>query len=108
MGDEPEINQVKEVPLETLPLDKTLNSKCQNIVEGKNKNGQKKRQDSLKKKDKGSRKKKYSSPSDKSDSDSDEDLSEGSDIDNSSSSKSSKNKCPRMSISHYGSLTKFQ
>ena len=37
MGDEPEINQVESVPSETLPLDKTLNSKCHNNVEVKSK-----------------------------------------------------------------------
>ena len=67
MGDEPEITQVEKVPSETLPLDKTLNSKCHKNVEVKNKDGQKnKSQDSPKMKSKGSRKSKYSSHSDES------------------------------------------
>ena len=54
MGDEPEITQVENVPSETLPLDKTLNSKCHDNVEVKNKDGQKnKRQHSPKKKKRG-------------------------------------------------------
>ena len=40
MGDEPEITQVEKVPSETLPPDKTLNSKCHNNVEAKSKDGQ--------------------------------------------------------------------
>ena len=77
MGDELETTRIEEVSSETLPLDKTLNSKCHNNVETKNKGGQKnKRQDSPKKKDKGSRKRKYSSSLDGSDSDTDKDSSE--------------------------------
>ena len=91
MGDEPETTQVEKVPSETSPLDKTLNSKCHNNIEAKNKDGQKnERQDSPKKKDNRSRKKKCSSSLDESDSDSDEDSSKDSDIDNGSSSESSK------------------
>ena len=41
MEDEPEITQVEKGPSETLPFDKTLNSKCHNNVEAKNKDGQK-------------------------------------------------------------------
>ena len=91
MRDEREIIQVEKVPSETLPLTKTLNSKCHNNAEVKNKDGQKnKRQDSPKK-NKESRKKKYSSFLDESDSDNDKDLSsEDSDIDNGSSSECSK------------------
>ena len=33
MGDEPEITAVEKVPSETLPPDKTLNSKCHNNAE---------------------------------------------------------------------------
>ena len=33
MGNEPEITQVEKVPSETLPPDKTLNSKCHNNAE---------------------------------------------------------------------------
>ena len=75
-----------------MPLDKTLNSKCHNNVEAKNKDSQKnKRQDSPKKKNKGSRRRKYSSSSHETDNDSEEDSSsEDSDIDNDSSSISSK------------------
>ena len=92
MGDEPEITQVEKVPSKTLPLDKTLNSKCHNNVKAKNKDSQKnKRQDSPKKKNKGSRKRKYSLSWDESDSDSEEDsLTEDIDIDNGLSSESSK------------------
>ena len=53
MGNEPEITQVEEVLSETLPLDKTLNSKCHNNIETKTKDSQKnKRQDSPEKKNK--------------------------------------------------------
>ena len=94
IGNEPEIAQVEKFPSETLLLDKTLNSKCHNNVEGKNKAGQKnKRQGSPKMKNKGFRKRKYSSSSDESDSDSDRDENssiEHSDIGNGSSSESSK------------------
>ena len=41
MGDDPEITQVGKVPSKTLSLDKTLNSKCHNNAEAKNKDGQK-------------------------------------------------------------------
>lgn len=41
MGYKPEITQVEKVLSETLPLDKTLNKKCQNNIEAKNKDGQK-------------------------------------------------------------------
>ena len=107
MGDEAEITQVLS---KALPLRKTLNSKCHNNVQVKNKDGQKnKKQDSSKKKNKESRKRKYSSSSDESDSDCDEDSSsEGSDIDNGSTSESSRKKCLRMSIPHQGSLPSFQ
>ena len=39
MGDEPDITQVEKAPSETLPLDKTLNSKRHNNVEAKDKDG---------------------------------------------------------------------
>ena len=46
MRDEPETTQAKEVPSETLPLDKTLYSKCTNNVDAEIKNGLKnKKQD---------------------------------------------------------------
>ena len=110
MGNESAITQIKKVPSETLPLDKTLNSKYHRNIEAKNKDGQKnKRQDSPKKKNKGSRKRKYSSSSGESDSHSDEDSSsEDSDIDNGSSSESSKEEIPRMSIPRQGSLPSLQ
>ena len=92
MGNEPKITQIERVPSETVALDKTLNSKCHNNVEGKNKDSQKnKRQDSSKKKNKGPSKRKNNSNSDELDSDSEEDSSsEDSDIDNDSSLESSK------------------
>ena len=94
IGNEPEIAQVEKFPSETLLLDETLNNKCYNNVEGKNKAGQKnKRQGSPKMKNQVSRKRKYSSSLDESDSDSDSDENsslEHSDIGNGSSSESSK------------------
>ena len=46
MGDEPEITQIENVLSETQKLNKTLNNKCHNNVEAKNKDSQKnKRQD---------------------------------------------------------------
>ena len=94
IGNEPEIAQVEKFPSETLLLDETLNNKCHNNVDGKNKAGQKyKRQGSPKMKNQVSRKRKYSSSLDESDSDSDSDENsslEHSDIGNGSSSESSK------------------
>ena len=94
IGNEPEIAQVEKFPSETLLLDETLNNKCHNNVDGKNKAGQKnKRQGSPKVKNQVSRKRKYSSSLDESDSDSDSDENsslEHSDIGNGSSSESSK------------------
>ena len=94
IGNEPEIAQVEKFPSETFLLDETLNNKCHNNVEGKNKAGQKnKRQGSPKMKNQVSRKRKYSSSLDESDSDSDSDENsslEHSDIGNGSSSESSK------------------
>ena len=91
MGDEPETTQVEEVPSKTPILDKTLNSKCHNNVKAKNKVGREsKRRDSLRKKNKGSRKRKYSSFLDELDSYSEEDSTVDSDIDDGSSSESSK------------------
>ena len=41
MGDEPETTQVKKIPSETPPLDKTLNNKCHNNVEKKQRRSEK-------------------------------------------------------------------
>ena len=94
IGNEPEIAQVEKFPSETLLLDETLNNKCHNNVDGKNKAGQKnKRQGSPKMKNQVSRKRKYSSSLDESDSDSDSDENsslEHLDIGNGSSLESSK------------------
>ena len=110
MANESQITQVEKISSETQLLDRTLNSKCHNNNEAKNKDGQKnKRKESPKKKNKGSRKRKYSSSSDESDSDSDEDSSsEDSDIDSGSSSESLRKKYPRMCIPHQGSQPSLQ
>ena len=54
MANEPEITQVEKISSETQLLDRTLNSKCHNNNEAKNKDGQKnKRKESPKKNIKG-------------------------------------------------------